>query len=831
MGKKNPVDLSYSEEVINITTNLLDELAIIDSFTGMGGSVYYTDKNDLIKIQQAIDDQYLQICEAVYRSLIIDTRLAPYYEAIEVNSLTDISFAPMIVLFESNFNKDPMNTFIDLGEILSFEENTESLTSLYTLFDTYLHYAIDNQCSDEWIAALGTSALKSIGFTVGTPDSDNLSGTELNDSIYGNTGSDVIKAAAGDDLIWGYTGNDTLNGDDGNDLLNGGDGDDILNGGNDSDTYIFRAGHGHDTVTDKSSTAINSLVFGGAQSDQLQMQKSGNNLIIQAYGTDDAVTVYNFFASDDYTRFSLVFDDRTVTMEELVSSGFPVYGTDNAETLSGWDNNDTLYGYAGNDTLNGSYGNDRLDGGTGDDKLNGGNDSDTYIFRAGHGHDTVTDKSSTAINSLVFEGALSGQLQMQKSGNNLIIQVYGTDDAVTVYNFFASDDYTRFSLVFDDRTVTMEELVSSGFPAYGTDNAETLSGWDNNDTLYGYAGNDTLNGSYGNDRLDGGTGDDKLNGGNDSDTYIFRAGHGHDTVTDKSSTAINSLVFEGALSGQLQMQKSGNNLIIQAYGTDDAVTVYNFFASDDYTRFSLVFDDRTVTMEELVSSGFPVYGTDNAETLSGWDNNDTLYGYAGNDTLNGSYGNDRLDGGTGDDKFNGGNDSDTYIFRAGHGHDTVTDKSSTAINSLVFEGALSGQLQMQKSGNNLIIQAYGTDDAVTVYNFFASDDYTRFSLVFDDRTIAMEELPEFVTETLVKNDSLATQEENTLRNGLSSVPNDNTQQPQVAYAAIDTTADSSAQLNQLINAMASFGNAEEGVGLTGSSRPNDYNQHYLTIPQ
>ncbi|WP_304608183.1 calcium-binding protein, partial [Lelliottia sp. WAP21] len=135
-----------------------------------------------------------------------------------------------------------------------------------------------------------------------------------------------------------------------------------------------------------------------------------------------AVILPDFFSNNEYTRFELVFDDRTVTREELLTTGFPVYGTDRNDSLSGWNNNDTLYGYNGNDglygnagddtliggtgddTLNGGAGNDTLDGGEGKDTLDGGDGNDIYRFSAGHGRDTLSDRSTTGINRLVFEG-------------------------------------------------------------------------------------------------------------------------------------------------------------------------------------------------------------------------------------------------------------------------------------------------------------------------------------------------------------------------------------------------------------------------------------------
>ncbi|WP_370641320.1 calcium-binding protein, partial [Lelliottia sp. WAP21] len=141
-----------------------------------------------------------------------------------------------------------------------------------------------------------------------------------------------------------------------------------------------------------------------ATADQLQMKKDGNSLVLQAFGSEDAVTLPDFFYNNEYTRFELVFEDRTVTRDELLASGFPVYGTDRNDSLSGWNNNDTLYGYAGIDSLYGNAGDDTLIGGTGDDTLNGGAGNDIYRFSAGHGRDTLSDRSTTGINRLVFEG-------------------------------------------------------------------------------------------------------------------------------------------------------------------------------------------------------------------------------------------------------------------------------------------------------------------------------------------------------------------------------------------------------------------------------------------
>ncbi|HGH5980867.1 TPA: calcium-binding protein, partial [Kluyvera georgiana] len=296
----------------------------------------------------------------------------------------------------------------------------------------------------------------------------------------------------------------------------------VLPSGSGNDTYLFTRGHGQDIVQDSAADTVNTLIFNDASASDLVLAKSGNDLVIHAYGSDDTVTLTNYFSSASYRKFSITLDDQTLSMADLAAMGFPVYGTDGNDTLSGWNNADTLYGYAGNDSLSGYDGNDILDGGAGNDSLNGNNGNDT--LDGGTGNDSL-------------------------NGNN------------------------------------------------------------GNDTLDGGTGNDSLNGNNGNDTLDGGTGNDKLSGGSGDDTYVFNKGHGQDTVSDSATSSVNTLVFQGATAADLVMEKSGYDLIIHAYGTDDTVTLTDYFRSASYQRVSITLDDQTLSMADLTAMGFPVYGT------------------------------------------------------------------------------------------------------------------------------------------------------------------------------------------------------------------------------
>ena len=468
----------------------------------------------------------------------------------------------------------------------------------------------------------------------------------------------------------------------------------------------------------------------------------------------------------------------------------------------------------------------------------------SYYLKPGFNSVTLEDIESKTINTstIYLNDFSSTDAVYTKSSNNLVITL-SNNEKITILEYFTTQNNRRYNIHFNDKVVFQNDIESMNLNIYGTDAADYLSGWNNHEFLYGYGGNDSLYGKDGNDLLDGGDGDDSLYGekgndtlnggaGNDSlsggdgtDTYIFSAGHGHDTVTDKASSTINRLVFEGAQSARLLMKKDGYNLVIQAYGTDDAVTVKDFFYNADNSRFELVFDDRTMSMEELHAAGFPVYGTEANDSLSGWDNADTLYGYGGNDSLYGKDGNDLLDGGAGNDRLIGGDGSDVYKFYEGHGQDTMNDGASVSINKLVFEGAYVNYVSMERKGDDLVINAYRNEDSITIEDYFYSSSKRRLELHFEDKTVTIEELPEFVAETLAKNDLMQAQQFEEVSDGAL------TSRQQVSTEQLMTTSSDAAQLHQLIEAIAAFGDTGGGSGLTDNSYQTDNRYNHLTIPQ
>ena len=435
-----------------------------------------------------------------------------------------------------------------------------------------------------------------------------------------------------------------------------------------------------------------------------------------------------------------------------------LYGNDGNDTLFGDAGDDSLYGNDGDDTLHGDDGNDTLIGGAGNDRLEGGYDgADTYVFTKGHGQDIVDDFAeylADGFDTLRFEGAVSSDAIFTRSGHDLVVKAYGGEDQVRIKDYFTDISRRRrgiFNFVFDDRDINLDNRDGLVIFTGGTEQDDVIEGVELDEIINGGAGNDTLI------------------GGGGEDTYVFAKGHGQDTVVDWSETArlwqyvqpeLKTLRFEGAVIADAVFDRSGNDLIIRAYGGKDQVTLPNYFkpwlrGSAKISHFQFIFDDRTLSPEDMHGLTIAGEGTDRDEDLHGFGGNDILYGGAGNDYLMGYKGDDVLSGGTGDDELSGGdgsdilnggsgNDmliggegSDTYRFTAGHGQDTVGDyaESDDESNILCFEGALVADTAFIRRGNDLAVRAYGTEDEVLLPSYFSGYGDSRYRFVFDDRTL------------------------------------------------------------------------------------------------
>ena len=335
---------------------LQDKIRLLDAFTGEDSrTLGYGTLEQVKEIIRVANTTYAQLEHSLYQGLLFQTRLKPYLDAVAFtldNGQLKLDFSGVSALFKKTHAQNAQKAFVDLGEFLANQQNPTSpeLGALTGLLERFTQEAVAAGVLDKYVKVLGSEALNKVGFSTGTDKNDslaatqhnivlgldgndNLIGSPNNDFLYGGDGNDTLDGGIGNDILLGGTGNDTLNGEEGDDRLDGGEGDDTLVGGdghntliggagNDSlyggswisDTYIFAQGHGRDTVSDSAESAAqaDTLRFEGASSADVTFSRSGNSLVVKAYGGEDQVTVNNYF-SDSYARHvKFAFDDRTV---------------------------------------------------------------------------------------------------------------------------------------------------------------------------------------------------------------------------------------------------------------------------------------------------------------------------------------------------------------------------------------------------------------------------------------------------------------------------------------------------------------------------------------
>lgn len=677
-------------------------------------------------LQQA----YGALKDSVYEALVMQTRLKPYLDAIELK-VTESGLAldttAATALMQDRYAAQPQRAIEDLLELTRFAGAQLSAIHFYPV-----------HILGTWKNALhANDPLQAAFAQPNVIGASNSAGSDLSDIYIGNAGANTFAAGAGDDMIDGGDGADVLQGGSGDDVLFGGRGNDTLNGGlydpywgtyngAGNDTYCFNLGDGQDTINDQDTAAgnLDKLVLGkGIRPVDITLTRTPNGaLVLKLIGATDQVTINGYFFDDanagwaiEEIRFA---DDPATVWTTPDIKRQMLTGGGGQDTLLGYASDDVLLGFEGNDSLNGGTGDDSLhggagadtlkagagndllyggadadwlEGGEGEDSLHGGagNDvlvggtydaywntygsvgSDTYLFGRGDGQDTLYDhdSSSGAIDKIVFQaGILPTDVSATRSANgDLVLKIKDSTDQLTVYGYFANEATGGWQI----EEVHFEDDPSTVWRVADVKLIQFSSGR-GNDTLIGYASDDTLFGYEGDDSISGANGNDVLDGGAGND---WLSGHdGHDSL----DAGAGSDVLKGG---------AGN--------------------------------DR----------------------LSGGADADMLEGGAGNDTLHGGLGNDVLNGGFYDAYWGtySGSGNDTYLFQRGDGQDTVFDNdgSSGNLDTLVFgRGIVPSDVALSRDINQgLVLKLLGSTDQITVRGYFMNDGasgWTVEEIRFDD---------------------------------------------------------------------------------------------------
>ncbi|WP_272493077.1 calcium-binding protein [Atopomonas sediminilitoris] len=473
------------------------------------------------------------------------------------------------------------------------------------------------------IAGLLTALPSTDGGQTGGGSSGGDNGGNTGGNSGGSTGGEQPPTAGlgGADNLVGTAGNDVLLGGAGNDTLAGAAGNDVLLGGVGDDTYVYTGGQ--DVIQETGGAADTLRFAAGITFNQVGsgLSKSGNDLILKVNGsTANQVTLKDFFLGGDnlvetftfetggqltaaqiFSAFGLSVPAPVAAFDSTVQGGAgndaALNGTAQRDLLQGFNGNDVLDGQQGNDRLEGGNGNDTLIGGLGNDTLLGGRGDDTYVFSAGSGQDVI-DNTGGGFDTLRFDGISFNQVGsgLMKSGNDLVLNVSGGTDKVTLKNWFLGGDHVVDVISFS----TGGQLSAAQiFAAFGLTNPDSVGSPNYQNlpdersfgtSLAGLAGNQNILGSSDADWLDGGAGDDTLRGnqGNDyllggdgNDTYRFAAGDGQDTINNLSNRAADNdvLSFEGIARESLWFSRQGDSLVIDVLGAADSVTVQDWYAN------------------------------------------------------------------------------------------------------------------------------------------------------------------------------------------------------------------------------------------------------------
>ncbi len=360
------------------------------------------------------------------------------------------------------------------GFRISYEDGTSVSTRILQEYErNYNMNALGNDATvvigNEYKNRLEGESKTANLFFIGGHGEDVLITGSGSDLLLGGTGIDQMKGGAGHDGLFGDDGADGLQGGDGDDFLDGGAGADSIDGGAGIDTVSYQVsnagvlvrlaenrgwgGHaegdklwGIDNVIGSSHA---DTINGGAHDNELKGLEGNDSLFglggndrIWGGAGDDAITagVGNDRAwggSGSDNLFGADGNDHLFGGE----GGDRVFGENGNDTVSGGGGDDTVRGGNGNDTVNGNIGNDslfgdagedRLDGGTGNDSLAGGThgntNRDVFVFRAGDGHDVITDFENGK-DKIEISGTGYAGLRIVTAGSGTQI-FYGTNDSI-----------------------------------------------------------------------------------------------------------------------------------------------------------------------------------------------------------------------------------------------------------------------------------------------------------------------------------------------------------------------------------------------------------------
>lgn len=613
------------------------------------------------------------------------------------------------------------------------------------------------------------------GTIYGRGGNDTLRGgyNDSSNRLFGGSGNDALYGYNGNDELYGGDGGDALYGSGGNDILAGGAGRDYMYGGAGDDTYIWddadlsievyeNANEGIDTIQANVDldlgkftniengvlTGTQTLILtGNADSNRLTGNGSGSRLVglggndVYVINGPDAVIEATGGGYDTIlTTLSVLQLAANVEAVASMGSGLQLTGNGLDNALYGDAGDNVMYGLAGDDLLNAGMGNDTLRGGRGNDLLYGSGGDDTYLFNRGDGQDTIVNGLvgiTPQAGTLVLGSDISSrQLWFSRSGDNLVIDVMGSEDRITLKDWYARQAYRleriltsdgvalydvdglvqamaayrvahpdfnpRAGVVAPEDTALSSALSAATVPRGNPTGGGPPQGAPVANTMMGTAGDDIYYVDHSDDRV------------------IEAADAGLDTVyvSPMPYYYLPENVENGRIIG-LNGAIAGNSLVNILYAGDGDDTIIGSMSSNGSDTVSYQYAKSAITV--LTTNYY-----DQMKVIGGSGNDNLRYiknfiGSGYNDTINGDASDNVIDGASGADWMAGGNGDDTYVVEnAGDivienrnaGTDTV---NSWLINYILADNVENARiLQLGKTwltGNDLANVIYASQDS------------------------------------------------------------------------------------------------------------------------
>ena len=459
------------------------------------------------------------------------------------------------------------------------------------------------------------------------------------------------------------------------DILLINEGGHTLSGGAGNDTYVYeKAALGLTTIADQASFSnADKLLFADIASTDIVVSRNGasNDLVLTIASTGATLRLVDQFDSlANGTIETLVFADGVTWSASDLKLRMLA-----AETAG----SGPVYGFANS--------NDILVAGSGDRLLNGLGGADTYVYDASGGNDTIDDGASAS--SLVMSGINSTDISLSRSGggDDLVMTDTVTGKSVTIRGEFSPYGWgTMASVSFADgvswsiASLRQKVLEAATAAASGS--------------VYGFGRS--------NDVLVAGVGDKYLNGLGGADTYVYSASGGNDTIEDGANAS--SLVMSGIASTSVALSRAGasEDLVITNRLTGKSVTIKGEFSPYAWGAMQAIsFSDGVSWDAGTIRQKLLDQGTASGQA--------SIFGYGRID--------DVIVAGAGDRYLNGLGGSDTYVYSASGGNDTIEDGASAS--SLVMSGILSTGVTMRRSGEDLVISIAATGKTLTVKGEFS----------------------------------------------------------------------------------------------------------------